>query len=84
MVTHMDNKEVLKNKAGVRTIGEAIDEEVKEIIEMVGWERKPDHPFYGKSDAELAELFLVDQWNKIFKAQKVTRLVKKHFGIKED
>ena len=62
-----------------KTVGQIIKKEVAKIIDMAGWERKPDHPFYGKSEKEIAELLLLDEQMAIFKAEEIIKAVRRHY-----
>lgn len=63
----------------VETVGQIIKKEVAKIIEMAGWERQPDHPFYKKSEKEIAELLLLDEHMAIFKAEQIIKAVRRHY-----
>ena len=71
-----------EKKEKPKTIGEAIDEEVAKIIDMANWERKNDHPWYGKTNKEVAELLLTDNYMAIFENEEIMKKVREHF--KED
>lgn len=62
-----------------KTVGQIIKKEVAKIIDMAGWERKPDHPWYGKSEKEVAELLLFDEQMAIFKAEGIIKAVREHY-----
>lgn len=66
------------------TIGDTINKKVSWIIEASkDIFKDKTHPFYGKTEKEIAEIFLVDYQTKKFIANEVIIEVKKYYKIKE-
>jgi len=71
-----------KTETEPKTIGQAIDEQVEEIIQMAQRERK--HWGKDKSNKEMAGLLLYDEHMAIFKAEEIIKKVREIIADWED